>query len=74
MNPFAAVFAAAALVPAMAAPQPRAADGGSITVTLCEGGSMVIPLGRAPVQEGSTPCCAKGCHSDQKRKRFDSKQ
>ena len=69
----ATLFAALALVPAMAGP--LAAAERNLEVALCSGGSMSLPLGGAPApEEGSKPCCAKGCHSSSSRKRFDRPQ
>jgi hypothetical protein len=69
----AALFAALALLPAMVGP--LAAAERSLEVALCNGGSVSLPLGGEPApEEGSRPCCAKGCHSSSSRKRFDRTQ
>ncbi len=54
-------LAVAALIPAMIGPLP--ADGSAaITATLCNGGSVTIPLGGdPPAQEGD--CHPKACHA-----------
>lgn len=67
------LFAALALLPAMVGPLPAAAQ--SLTVALCNGGSLTIPAGgSAPLGGSQGPCCAKGCHSGQSRKRLDKSQ
>ncbi len=72
------LFAAAALVPAMAVPwegTPKLSAAGAFVVALCSGGSMVLPLGSgAPAPDGAPCCCAKGCRSGDKRKRIDREQ
>lgn len=63
------LLALVALVPAMTGP--IAAQQGAAIVALCGGGSISIPLGGAPAPgDGNAPCCAKGCHSGQSRKRL----
>lgn len=68
-------FALAALVPAMTGPV-AAETGGEMTIRLCNGGMVSIPLDDAPSAPGesNTPCCAKGCHSGQSRKKLDRAQ
>jgi len=69
----AALFGALALLPAMTGPLAAAEQ--RLEVALCNGGSISIPLGGQPApEEGSKPCCAKGCHSSSCRKRFDRAQ
>jgi len=76
MTPPAALFAAAALIPAMTAPAegtPQLSRLGALAVALCGGGTMVLPLGSgAPAAQPC--CCAKGCRSEAKRRRIDRKQ
>jgi len=77
MTPASLLLAAAALVPAMTGPVPsgRQADPeGAFVVALCNGGSMAIAFGRGGPPPGTAPCCAKGCRSGERRKRFDPKQ
>lgn len=78
MTPPALLFAAAALVPAMTAPSegtPRVMGAGALVVALCNGGSMVLPLGSgAPAPDSAPCCCTKGCRGGHKRKRIDRKQ
>ena len=74
MNPFPAFFSAVALLPAMAGPLPTLVRDGAIIVELCNGGTVAIPLGNNGPPSGDVPCCAKGCRSGEKRKRFDSRQ
>ncbi|MFC4254378.1 hypothetical protein GRI97_03000 [Altererythrobacter xixiisoli] len=75
MIAFGPLAAMAALIPAMTGPLP--ADARSwLVLPLCSGGSVSMPIDRtAPPADGSGPCCAKGCHAgDQRKKRFDRKQ
>ncbi|MCT2559882.1 hypothetical protein N0B51_12935 [Tsuneonella sp. YG55] len=72
MNP--AVFALAALIPAMAGPLPQeAARDGVLALRLCNGGTVAIPL---PSRERKAPasCPQKGCHATCNRKRLDPAQ
>jgi hypothetical protein len=70
-----AIFAAAALLPAVtgappAAPEPDAL----VAVVLCSGGSMAMGLaGGRDRTPATAPCCAKGCHSKGSRRRVDHK-
>lgn len=69
------LFAAAALLPAMTASAegtPQAAEA-ALIVGLCNGGSVVLPLGNGAPQPTTPCCCAKGCRGD-KRRRIDRKQ
>ncbi|MBS7670718.1 hypothetical protein [Croceicoccus gelatinilyticus] len=71
MNGLLTSLAAVALVPAMTGVPPEQA-GRTITVTLCTGGTMSIPIdGQAPAK-GVAPCCAKGCRSRRKSKASQS--
>lgn len=64
------LIAGAALIPAMTGPI-AAERGREAIVALCGGGTMSVPLeGPAIPGDGSSPCCAKGCHSGQSRKRL----
>jgi hypothetical protein len=74
VNPASALFSAMALLPAMTGPLPDLARDGGIIVSLCSGGTVSIPLSGHDIPRGDTPCCTKGCRTDEKRKRFDSKQ
>lgn len=78
MTPPALLFAAVALVPAMTAPSegtPQLAAVASVVVALCNGGSMMLPLGSdAPLPATAPCCCAKGCRRADKRERIDPKQ
>lgn len=66
-----ALFGALALVPAMVGPlQAEARDFVAMT---CDGGAVSVPV-PAPPGPPQGPCCAKGCHSDSKRKRLDRSQ
>lgn len=69
-----ALFAAIALLPAIAGPV-GGAEQRSVAAPLCGGGMTSNPLDRVPAPlDGSAPCCAKGCHSSSSRKRFDRRQ
>lgn len=71
MNLPAELLAVVALLPAMTGPAPAAAPGDSVIVlALCSGGSLVLPPDgdRAP-GPATQPCCAKGCHRDERRRR-----
>jgi len=73
-----ALFGALALLPAMTGP--LEAEARAFMAPVCGGGAMPIPLtasgpGRdAPAGPQQGPCCAKGCHSDTRRKRLDRSQ
>jgi len=69
MSPAAILLAAVSLLPAITGPV-AAGRGNEAMVALCGGGAIPIPLDGAPAPgEGSNPCCAKGCHSGQSRKK-----
>ncbi|MDE8651274.1 hypothetical protein [Novosphingobium album (ex Liu et al. 2023)] len=67
------LFSACALIPAMIGPLEAAQA--RITVALCGGGAMTMPV-EAPQLPGNaqSPCCAKGCQPDRSRKRIDRTQ
>jgi len=76
MNPPVLVFAAAALIPAMTAPSDgtaRMIGAATFAVTLCDGGSLVLPLGNGAPRPATPCCCAKGCR-EARRQRIDRKQ
>lgn len=74
MNQAGALVALLTLVPAMAGPLP-AAGAARIAAALCGGGTVSIPLSAPQLPGGpESPCCAKGCHSGQSRKRLDGSQ
>lgn len=68
------LFASLAMLPAMIGP--LEAEARSLVAPLCGGGTMAIPVGpsQGPPGPAQGPCCAKGCHSDSKRKRLDRSQ
>lgn len=69
MSAAAVLLAAISLVPAMTGPL-GVAPAREAMIALCGGGAISIPLDDAPAPgEGNGPCCAKGCHSGQSRKR-----
>lgn len=61
-------LALAALVPAAVNPSLllRAEE---ISVTLCGGGSVSIPLDNPLPGSNGAACCAKGCHTGEQRKK-----
>lgn len=70
MSPALPLLAFAALVPAMTGPN-AAERQDAVRVALCAGGSVSIPLDGSPAPgERNAPCCAKGCHAGQSRKRL----
>jgi hypothetical protein len=64
-------LAFAALLPAMLGPPPAQQD--TITATLCNGGTITIPLGdgKTPADEGN--CHPKGCHAGTCREKENRK-
>ena len=73
----AALPALLALVPAMVGPLPIEQGSRSLLLALCGGGSVRIALesddGTLPAP-ATTPCCAKGCHSAERRRLLDRGQ
>jgi hypothetical protein len=66
-----------ALLPAMVGPLPQEGGHPSLMLALCGGGAMQVQLrGRdgAPLPTAPTPCCAKGCHTAERRKLLDRGQ
>lgn len=61
----AAALAAFALLPMMLGQLPAQAS--QLTLRLCAGGSIVLPLDRRDKQD-EAPCAAKGCHAASCRK------
>ena len=82
LNLSAELFAMLALLPAVTGPPPAQiaatntenTASGSITLALCNGGKVSVPLQGGPPARGTAPCCAKGCHSAEKRRKLDRKQ
>ena len=64
-----ALFALLAILPAaFSAAIPARAHG--LTVVLCSGRTIELPVNRMPgAPADDTPCCAKACHTGQSRKR-----
>lgn len=76
MTPLHALIAATALVPAMTGPAPRA-DAATLVLALCNGGTITLQTGGGgdvPSGPQTGPCCAKGCHTGDRRKALDRKQ
>ncbi len=73
----ASISGALALLPAMVGPLPLDQGHPSLMLALCGGGMVEVGLqrddGTAPAP-ASTPCCAKGCHSGQRKKLLDRGQ
>lgn len=68
------LLAVLALLPAMTGPLPRG-EAHAITIDLCQGGSLTIPLSGTPAEpERPALCCEKGCHGGSTRKRIDRSQ
>ena len=69
-------FAMIAMLPAIAnAPVPHANEAGQILLALCQGGQLAIDTGKgAPLPQGVSPCCAKGCRSEKRRGKLDRSQ
>lgn len=67
MNSLAAAFSAFALVPAAVNPS-LLLRGETLSVTLCGGGNASIPLDNPLPGSNNAACCAKGCHSSEKRR------
>ncbi|WP_054530913.1 hypothetical protein [Erythrobacter sp. SG61-1L] len=68
MGPLTQAFAVIALVPAAANPS-LMLRGEALLMTLCSGASISVPLGNPLPGTQGAACCAKGCHStDKKRK------
>lgn len=63
------LLAMAALIPAIIGPLPARA-GTVLVMKLCNGGTVKVPLdnGQSPGGPPQGPCCAKGCHSGDRRK------
>ncbi|BBC72355.1 conserved hypothetical protein [Altererythrobacter sp. B11] len=64
------LFAAIALLPAMVGPVASEHGAGALSLSLCRGGVVSLPLQDGPpATPASQPCCAKGCHGSSRRKR-----
>jgi len=67
----ASIFGALALFPALLGPLPAGERGASLILELCHGGTIAISLGeKGGTPQGFTPCCAKGCRSEDKSQKF----
>ena len=66
----AALLAIATLLSTATGPLPK--EENALTVALCDGGTLSIPIGD---DDGApSPCHAKGCHAGNCRKQFDAAQ
>ena len=75
MTGLAEMLALVALVPAMTGPVGGQAADHNPIVALCGGGTLAIPFDGQPAPGPATaPCCAKGCHSRDRRRTIDRKQ
>jgi hypothetical protein len=66
-----------ALLPAMVGPLPMEQGSAALVLALCGGGEVTISLdgeGETVPLQATTPCCAKGCRSREKRKLLDPLQ
>jgi len=71
------LFALVAMIPALTnAPVPQSDAGtSSLIVALCGGGSVAIDLaGKGAPMRGTSPCCAKGCHASNRKRKVDPQQ
>lgn len=68
MGPLTQAFAVVALIPAAANPS-LMLRGEALLMSLCGGGAVSVPLETPLPGSQGAACCAKGCHSDDKRKR-----
>lgn len=76
MTPLHALVAAAALIPAMTGPAPQSGTS-ALVLALCNGGIITVQTGgsgQVPPGPPTGPCCAKGCHTGDRRKALDRKQ
>jgi hypothetical protein len=65
-----AAFALAAMSPAMADGALHAASGDPLMLALCSGGSISLnPDAPAQPRPANAPCCAKGCHSGERKRK-----
>ncbi len=77
MSTAASLAALAALLPAMVGPLPVEQASNSLLLALCGGGQIEIALedgGESAPPLATTPCCAKGCRSKDKRRGIDPRQ
>lgn len=78
MKPVVVVLGTLAMIPAMIGP--LKAEAGTIMAPLCNGGTAIVivpasdPAPGSPLGPQQGPCCAKGYHCDNKRKRLDRTQ
>jgi len=76
MTPLNVLMAATALIPAMTGPAPQEGQA-ALVLALCNGGTITVQTGgngEAPAGPQTGPCCAKGCHTGDRRKALDRKQ
>jgi hypothetical protein len=64
-----AILGLVAMLPAAFNPSPPA-RAQAVTVALCSGGTIEIPVNQGPQGPAEdAPCCVKACHTGQSRKR-----
>lgn len=68
MGPLTQAFAVVALVPAAANPS-LMLRGEALLMTLCGGGTISVPLDNPLPGTQGAACCAKGCHSSDKKRK-----
>jgi hypothetical protein len=68
MSGLAALFAAVALLPVMAGPV-EPGEEHVLSLALCGGGTLTVPVRGEPDDVPANTPCAKGCHSGNCRKR-----
>ncbi len=70
----ATIAALVALVPAMIGPLPLERGSEALMIAICGGTEVQLALGReggSTPMPATTPCCAKGCRSSDKRRDAD---
>jgi|GEM_PF-928645 hypothetical protein len=72
LRAFTPLCAALALVPVMIGPLP--AQAAAMTVTLCNGGTITIPLGKGSAPGEDRDCHPKGCHAGSCRQKDAEKR
>ncbi len=65
------IIGCAALLPMATGPLPT--DKNTLTLALCDGSALTIPIGGddSDGEDEPVPCSASGCHAGNSRKQFD---